>query len=461
MFVLAFLLTGLRAGAQGYIISVTNPPPPVALGGTLTYTYSVSNLSFSLTSMAITNTFSSPVTFLSQGTSYGTNYVVATNSNTLVFIFAPFTNNQIAVLSLTVQPSVIGLLTNTVVVTSFDFTNTATTNIVTQVYSGISDLGVTLVGPVQAVVTNDLTSYGVVITNLGPSAAPGVLFTNTLPPGVILKGVSPGSPGFSLSGSNMIFSLGTLASGAGTSFNFAIQPTNVGTYTFSASVGGPNLLDPNTTNNIASTNMNVIGYLPGDLFAFTNSAQTVNLQNGTLQQSILVSNSFAATTNVPAVRVVVTGLTNQLFNAVGTNNGNPFVYLSAPLNAGQATPLRLQYFPRNSVDHFPFTNGQLHAFAVPLPNWTPPPALNTATNVAVRKIIPLSNGDLLLEFPTVVGQTYTVVYSDNILFSNAMIAPPSIVAPANAVQWDDYGPPTTVSPTAAAPARFYRVYQNP
>ena len=37
-------------------------------------------------------------------------------------------------------------------------------------------------------------------------------------------------------------------------------------------------------------------------------AQTVNLQNGTLQQSILVSNSFAATTNVPAPNLVMVKL---------------------------------------------------------------------------------------------------------------------------------------------------------
>ena len=48
---------------------------------------------------------------------------------------------------------------------------------------------------------------------------------------------------------------------------------------------------------------------------------------------------------------------------------------------------------------------------------------------------------MLIEFPTTLERTYTVVYSDNILFSNAMIAPPAIIAPANRTQWIDYGPP--------------------
>ena len=59
----------------------------------------------------------------------------------------------------------------------------------------------------------------------------------------------------------------------------------------------------------------------------------------------------------------MTGLTNRLFNAVGTNTGNPFVYYSAPLAAGQSVGLLLQYYP--DAFAFPFTNAQLNAFAVP------------------------------------------------------------------------------------------------
>jgi hypothetical protein len=75
--------------------------------------------------------------------------------------------------------------------------------------------------------------------------------------------------------------------------------------------------------------------------------------------------------------------------------------------------------------------------------------------------VPLANGDMLIEFPTTVGRAYTVVYSDNIAFSNSAIAPPAIVATANRLQWIDYGPPTTVSVPVNATNRFYRVFLNP
>jgi hypothetical protein len=47
------------------------------------------------------------------------------------------------------------------------------------------------------------------------------------------------------------------------------------------------------------------------------------------------------------------------------------------------------------------------------------------------------------------------------MFSNAMVAPPSITALANRLQWIDYGPPTTTNLPANTGARFYRVYLNP
>jgi hypothetical protein len=68
---------------------------------------------------------------------------------------------------------------------------------------------------------------------------------------------------------------------------------------------------------------------------------------------------------------------------------------------------------------------------------------------------------MVIEFPTLSGSKYTVVYSDNVLFSNAQIAPPAIVASASQTLWIDYGPPTTTNAPSKASVRFYRVFQNP
>jgi len=222
------------------------------------------------------------------------------------------------------------------------------------------------------------------------------------------------------------------------------------------------VLDPNLANNLASNNITVLSYLPGQLSATIVSTQQYDPQNGLVEQSILLSNT--GTVAVVSARVVVTGLTNQLFNAWGTNNGNPFVVYAAMLDTNQSVNLLLQFF---ALNYFSFTNSQLNPFAVTNPNLAPPPPAAVSTNVNITRILeltggsPLIVGSMLIEWPSITNRTYTVVYSDNVLFSNAMMAMPSIVAPANRTQWIDYGPPTTVSAPLNSSNRFYRVFLNP
>ncbi|MGD1089998.1 MAG: DUF11 domain-containing protein [Verrucomicrobiota bacterium] len=448
----ALILAGTTAEAQDYFgLSVTSSASSIQVSNSLTYTITVTNLIATLPDDAqVTNTLPASVQVLSFNASQGS---VTTNGSVVLFDLGPFVLGGIAQLTLTVEPTAVGFITNMVFVSSIDVTNTAATNVVTQVTNTViqADLGVAMTGPAQAVITNDLMTYGVTVTNLGPDAAPDVILTNTLPPGVIL--IFPTNE--TIAASNLIFNLGTLADGGYTNLQFTVEPTNAGVLTFSASVGAAGVFDPNTNNNSADTNITVMDYLPGLLVAVTNSPQAINLQNGLEEQSILLSN--IGTNAVAAARVVVTGLTNLLFNAIGTNNGNPFVVYSATLGTNQSVGLLLQFSPRGS---FPFTNGQLQAFAVPVPDLTPPPA-SASTNLNITGIVELPDGNMLIEWPAITNRTYTVVYSDNVLFSNAMIAPPSIVAPANEVQWIDYGPPTTISAPTNTSSRFYRVYLNP
>jgi len=444
-----------RAGAQGFGLSVTASASSIVVSNSVTYTINVTNQTFlSLVDSQVTNQFSASFQFVSTSANPGT---YTTSSSNVVFDLGAFPYPGTAQLTLTVQPTATGLFTNTVTVASVTVTNTATNSVVVQVTNApiiTTDIGVTIAGPAQPVITNDWMTYRVIATNAGPSIATGVTLTNTLPAGVILLGAVPAN--YTVAGSNLIFNLGTLAVGGFTNFQFTIQPTNTGVLTLSASIGS-GVLDTNLANNSASTNIIVTNYLSELLVAVTNSGQNLNLQNGLEEQSILLSNPGII--DVPAARVVVTGLTKQLFNAVGTNNGAPFVDYSTGLAAGQSVTLLLQYAPRGS---FSFTNGQLHAFAMPsVPDWTPPAATSFRTNVNINRIVKMSNGSMLIEWLAITNRTYTVVYSDNAVFSNAMMAPPSIMAPANEVQWIDYGPPATVSAPTNASVRFYRVFLNP
>lgn len=451
-----------RAGAQGFGLAVTPSASALLVNGSLTYTINVTNLNaIPLVDTQVTNVLSAPFQFVSATGPQGT--YTATASNVVFDLTTYFSGYfQVAALTLTIRPTTAGSFTNVVTVGSITVTNIASTNAVVRVTNAVvlADVGVAMTGATQPAITNDWMVFGVTVSNAGPAAATGVLLTNTLPAGVGFQSVSPPGLTPAVAGSNVVFSLGTLAAGASTNLLLTVQPTNAGVLTF-ASFVSTSATDTNLANNSASTNITVTGYLPGQLTVTTNSAQSTNFISGLLEQTITVSN--AGPDPVAAARVVVTGLTNRLFNAVGTNSGNPFVVYTPPsgavLASGQSVDLLLQFFPRKA---FPYTNlpSQLQAFAVPVPNWAPPPAA-AAANVSIARIARLANGNMLIEWPAVSNRLYTVVYSDNVSFSNAMIAPPSVTAPANGVEWIDYGPPATSSRPASATNRFYRVYLNP
>jgi uncharacterized repeat protein (TIGR01451 family) len=447
-------VAGSQAQAQTYFgLGVTSSADSILVSNSLTYTISVTNYVGDLLDVAVTNTLPASVQLLNATPSVGG--TATTNDNVVVFHTGGLAVYDTVQMTLTVLPTATGLITNMVFVSAPlnpVVTNTAATNVVTAVTNAIppmADLSVTITLPTTAVITNDLVPYGVYVTNLGPNAATSVMLTNTLPPGVILKG------SYTVISNNVIFNLGTLTNGGFTNLMFTVQPTNPGVLNFFAAVGSSSVFDTNLSNNTASNSLTVIGYLPGTLVAVTNSAQIVNPQNGLIEQSVLISN--VGTNDAPAVRLIVTGLPNRLANAIATNSGNPYVVCAAPLTAGANVTLLLQYAPRTN---FPFANSQLQAFAVPLPDLSPPAAV-MGTNIAYTRIVMLTNGLPLIEFPSTQGRSYTIVYSDNMLFSNAMIAPPSIVAPGNQVHWTDYGPPTTVSSPLSSGSRYYRIYLNP
>jgi uncharacterized repeat protein (TIGR01451 family) len=457
MLAAALMAVGTRAEAQGMWLNVIVSANPVVISNNLTLAISVTNLTGASQTVVVTNTMPATAQFVSVG--FGlVSYPYTVAGSNVTFIVGTLTNGGLAQMGVTIMPTATGTITNTIVVTTngvIAIVGPVPIQVTNPVPATQADLAVAMTGP-AVVFTNDWVNYAVNVTNLGPASASNVMLTNTLPPNVRYITNSPSSPAPSIQGSNVVFNLGTLASNAFINFQLTVQTTNAGALTFVSAVT-TSVTDPNTNNNTASLNITVTNYFAGQLTVVTNSKQIYNPQNGLVEQSILLSNT--GTNAVASVRVVVTGLSNQLFNAWGTNNGNPFVVYAANFDTNQGVSLLLQYV---AGAYFPLTNSQLHAFAVSVPNLTPPPVAAVGTNLSIARIVRLAtNRDLLIEFPSLTNRTYTVVYSDNVLFSNAMTAMPSIVAPANRTQWIDYGPPTTVSHPTNAPDRFYRVFLNP
>ena len=462
--VLLLAFGGMRAEATtaGFGLTLTVSTNQFFVNNTIASTITVSNgTGIVLDNVYVTNNFSAPVLYTSFTNLSTVTNNAYTNGNAITLEFSPMTNGQVSSAFFTWQPLTTGPLTNFIFVDTDVLTNTAALTNVSQVYGANADLGVSLavVSPAYItndfwVITNDWVTYRVTVTNLGPGTATGVLVTNALPPHVSLL-----SPAASIVSNQWVFAAGTLAAGTGTNYQFTVLATTNGGYPLAAAVGMPAAYDPNTNNNQAASLLYATNYSSDPLLALTNSAQLVNPQNGLIEQTILVTNP--GTNYIPAVRVLVAGLTNQLYNAGATNGSNkqPFVTYPAVLAPAGRVSLRLQYAPRLP---FPFTNGQLQAHGVPASvlQYTPPPG-QTTTNFNYYRLVQLTDGDVLLEF-TNLGSSYTVVYSDNLQFSNARIATPPVKSGANRIQWLDYGPPGTVSaPTNSTGSRFYKVILNP
>jgi uncharacterized repeat protein (TIGR01451 family) len=451
LLLLPVLLLCERAGAQLFGLSVSNSPPSVFPGETLSYTINMTNFG-AIGTVVVTNFLPPSVQYVSASTSVGT----VSNSPGLVvfnlgFISAfPFS----ATLGVNVIPTNAGPLTNIVVAGLQGISNFISATSVIFIGNPTTTLGLGITPPAVAVVANDWVSYSVSVTNTGSNVANNLVVSNVLPPGVGLTPANPASPPFTFSNNVMTFNLGSLSPGASQTLSFVVQPTNTGALTnivlpFTAGAVADHA-DPVTVTN----DITIVPFDTSELVAANASAMTYDPQNGLLEQTIQLSNVSA--NPVASARVIVSGLTNVLFNAVGTNNGNPFVQYSTNLNSGQSVNLLLQYFipTRRAIT---IANSQYAA--VPVPVVTPP--LPSGTSIPVTLVTNLPGSRLLIEFQSIPGRTYSILYSDNPAMTNSLAAAPPVVAPADRTQWIDYGPPGTISLPASVGSRFYMILLNP
>jgi uncharacterized repeat protein (TIGR01451 family) len=447
----SLFLTPLDSRAQSFGLGASASPNPVLVGNSILYTIDVTNLfGFSLNNVFVTNAISGEVLFdVSDATNSLPGNVTA-GSDGIIFQINTLIDRGIARLSLRLTPTAGGSFTNQITVAVLNRTNTTTTNVITAVTFPEADLAVGMTNVTSGVLTNDTTVIGLLVTNLGPSSASGVVVTNTLPTSFKLLSVSPAAVSNSFVGGKLALSLGTMTSGSSTQLLLTVQPTSPGSFNLSATVSATGILDTNTVNSTVTNSMIVADFLASDL-TVTPGAQQFNRQTGLWEMNVLLRNNAA--TNVPAARIAVAGLTNGtwLYNAVGTNTGVPYVLYNSPLAGGASVSLLLEFYV---LIRAPLTNFNLQAFAVPAISLSAP----TNSGTTITNYV-LSSGGFLIEFAATPGRTYTIVYSDNLSFSNALLAQPAIVAPANRVQWIDNGPPKTVSHPSTTTSRFYRVFQ--
>jgi uncharacterized repeat protein (TIGR01451 family) len=415
-------------------------PASVAVGNNITYSITVNNTSgIFLSTVQVTSVFPTSLQFVSANpTNRGP---FTTSSGTVNFVINQFAVGESIQLSLTLRATQAGTVSNLVTVSGGQSTPAADSAVttVTGQQQGRSDLSVSITPPPGPIFVDDWVAYRINLTRQGDPVS-GVFVTNIIPGNAILQGYFP-SNGVSINGSRLIFNLGTLSLQS-TQLNVTIQPTTAGIVQLLAQVRGGT--DTNTANNTATNSFSVTNAVPDQLEASVNSDQVFNPQNALFEQLVTVRN--LTTTNVPSARVILENFPYRVVNAVGTNDGNPFVVHAGQMTNGQTVELLLEYvFP----DRTPKDDPELVAYSAGTVDLAPP---SGGTNVAITNIhfltesgVALTTNRLLIEFPAARSNRYQIVYSSNMSFSPAFKALPPLVAQASRVQWIDYGPPKTLS----------------
>lgn len=438
------ILSGARLPAASLELGVRTSPAVATLSRELTYALTLSNRSGGLlTNVVVNSTFSAAVEYVSATNRAGT---AGLEGSAVVFRIPQLPNTSNAVMSLIVQPLSAGSLTNTFQMLALNINEV--TNEVTRVFAADANLGVSLTVDTNTLVTGDWTEYRLAVTNAGPEGIPRFVVTNLLPAAAQFLTVSPSNAPATIMGTQLVFSAGALAAGSNVSFNVRLQVNAAGTNVVSAEVNSPDVRDPLPSDDTAVETWLLASPTAGVLAASFVSSQTFNPQTGLMEQVIRLTNSTGSA--VAGGRVLFPDLEQRLFNAGGTNAGRPFVALTRSLGAGESANLLLEYYVPARVA---FGDPAVEAWAVPVYVPTPAPG-EGVTGVTGRR---LASGGLLLEFPAEPGRVYEVVYDDDVTFSGAVRALPSISAPGDRVQWMDEGPPKTSRRPDEVSARFYRI----
>lgn len=194
---------------------------------------------------------------------------------------------------------------------------------------------------------------------------------------------------------------------------------------------------------------------PPTLFAPV-TISNFNRQSGLFIQTVRITNPTSET--FPALRLSVALDTNsiarkvRLWNAVGTNDGIPFVLHNYPVPPGQSVDLNLEYYipDRRTMPAPVFVVDVLPEEEAPSPS---------GIALSVREVRWLTNGLVRVEFATLSNRVYYVQYSPDM--SAWRTALPAITGTGRDIQWLDIGPPKTDSLPDNAGSRFYRLILLP
>jgi uncharacterized delta-60 repeat protein len=255
---------------NGWFMTITTVTPTVDLaasmsastnsilaGSLLTYTTVITNKGpNTATGVVVTNVLPAGMQFVTATSSYGS---VSSAGGQVVATLGFVTNGTAPTVSIVMTPLVPGLVTNVATATSAEIDLNGADNTASVVVTVLPGADVGLVAGITpspgTVGSNVVVSISV--TNRGPSSASGLLLTNALPPTWTFLSATTTLGSFSQSGSNVVFNLGTMASGGSASLTVTAGTASPGTFTNGITLF--NIAEVNNADNVTNVVVTLTG----------------------------------------------------------------------------------------------------------------------------------------------------------------------------------------------------------
>jgi uncharacterized repeat protein (TIGR01451 family) len=324
----AIVTTHVNPPSADLAVGLAVAPPATIVGGTLTYTVSVTNngpiaanLVVATNVLPVSCIVGSPA--LSQGNS-------STVGNVVVCSFGSLGIGGVATATIPVSPTAQGTLVASSSVRSSLFDPVAANNTASVIatVAPAADLALGLTESPDPVITGNNLSYTVMVTNLGPNSASSVVVTETIAPNALIVGTTASAGTVTTSSNIVTVALDGLDSGAVVGItNIVTAPPTSGSVLIStsASVSGAEA-DPNLTNNGAT----IITHVSTPFISITPAGATLTSESGPVNGSIDIGEKVTVTLrllnvgNIPTTNLVATLLTNSGVSPVAPNNAQTY-----------------------------------------------------------------------------------------------------------------------------------------
>jgi uncharacterized repeat protein (TIGR01451 family) len=239
-------------------VALTATPNPVAPNATLTYTATVTSAGTqAATGVALTDSLPLDATFVSAAASQG----YCTGTAVVTCALGDLASGASATVQITVLPTRVTLLSNSVAVTSNEadvnpVNNTANSGVAVEVPVPTADVGVTITATPNPVKVLGNVTYTIKASNNGPDSAATVMVTQSVPFGMRLVSASISQGYYCYGTTTVVCLLGPLASGTTATVTVVLQARLRGTRTSVAKIT-TTTKDTIAANNSASVKISV------------------------------------------------------------------------------------------------------------------------------------------------------------------------------------------------------------